>query len=271
MRIRIFLAVVFACLIANPMNADEAEYRLTFTGGWTLKPLPGNAHFSPLVGATHAEADAIFAAGGLASPGVENVAELGTTGVIVSEINSGVADGSLGSLILRPGNVGPAQTVIVDFVATPEYSLVTMLSMIAPSPDWFVGLHDFDLRPDGVWLDEVTLELNSYDAGTENGSTFSLSNPATVPQSFILPLDDVEPDGPLTGFGSVATVTLIRTDVDLFVPGDVNNDGEVNPLDVNPFVALIAEQIFIPAADINCDGEVNLLDVQPFVNLLNDN
>ena len=122
-----------------------------------------------------------------------------------------------------------------------------------------------------MWLDEVTLELNSYDAGTENGSTFSLSNPATVPQSFILPLDDVEPDGPLTGFGSVATVTLTRTDVDLFVPGDVNNDGEVNPLDVNPFVALIAEQIFIPAADINCDGEVNLLDVQPFVNLLNDN
>ena len=47
--------------------------------------------------------------------------------------------------------------------------------------------------------------------------------------------------------------------------GDVNGDGAVNLLDVQPFVDLIANGGFSPAADGNGDGAVNLLDVQPFV------
>ena len=50
--------------------------------------------------------------------------------------------------------------------------------------------------------------------------------------------------------------------------GDVNGDGEVNLLDVAPFVDLLTSGGYNPAADINMDGEVNLLDVQPFVQLL---
>ena len=50
--------------------------------------------------------------------------------------------------------------------------------------------------------------------------------------------------------------------------GDVNCDGEVNLLDVAPFVALVSTGGFSNKADINQDGEVNLLDVAPFVALL---
>ena len=51
--------------------------------------------------------------------------------------------------------------------------------------------------------------------------------------------------------------------------GDVNCDGEVNLLDVGPFVEAIgAGGPFDPKADINGDGVVNLLDVGPFVELL---
>ena len=51
--------------------------------------------------------------------------------------------------------------------------------------------------------------------------------------------------------------------------GDVNCDGLVNLLDVDPFVDLISTGEFSDKADINMDGVVNLLDVTPFIALLN--
>ena len=53
-----------------------------------------------------------------------------------------------------------------------------------------------------------------------------------------------------------------------FVLGDINGDGEVNLLDVGPFVDLLSSGNYDPAADINLDGQVNLLDVGPFIALL---
>lgn len=50
--------------------------------------------------------------------------------------------------------------------------------------------------------------------------------------------------------------------------GDVNGDGEVNLLDVVPFVDAVTTGTYIPEADINGDGVVNLLDVAPFIDLL---
>ena len=53
-----------------------------------------------------------------------------------------------------------------------------------------------------------------------------------------------------------------------FAPGDVNEDGDVNLLDVGPFVTLLSNAGFACQADLNGDGSVNLLDVGPFVALL---
>ena len=55
------------------------------------------------------------------------------------------------------------------------------------------------------------------------------------------------------------------------IRGDVNLDGEVNLLDVAPFVDRISTGSFQAEDDINHDGEVNLLDVDPFIANLNGN
>ena len=55
--------------------------------------------------------------------------------------------------------------------------------MIAPSPDWFVGVSRLSLYDNG-WRNRV-VELYPYDAGTEEGSGWSLANAATVPQGVI--------------------------------------------------------------------------------------
>lgn len=54
----------------------------------------------------------------------------------------------------------------------------------------------------------------------------------------------------------------------VFILGDINQDGEVNLLDVQPFVTLLTNNEFQIEADTNQDGEVNLLDISQFVDLL---
>ena len=53
-----------------------------------------------------------------------------------------------------------------------------------------------------------------------------------------------------------------------FLLGDANQDGEVNFLDISPFVSLLSAGGFLDDADVNRDGEVNFLDISPFVSLL---
>ena len=50
--------------------------------------------------------------------------------------------------------------------------------------------------------------------------------------------------------------------------GDVNRDGEVNLLDVAPFVDALSNGCYTFEADIDQDGFVTLLDVGLFVDLL---
>jgi hypothetical protein len=49
------------------------------------------------------------------------------------------------------------------------------------------------------------------------------------------------------------------------VPGDVNNDGVVNILDVtlaaNAFGSKTGDPKYNPAADVNSDGRINILDL----------
>jgi phosphoribosylformimino-5-aminoimidazole carboxamide ribonucleotide (ProFAR) isomerase len=47
--------------------------------------------------------------------------------------------------------------------------------------------------------------------------------------------------------------------------GDVNTDGTVNGLDVDPFVKLVTSGEYMLAADMDRDGQVNGLDVDLFV------
>ena len=50
-----------------------------------------------------------------------------------------------------------------------------------------------------------------------------------------------------------------------FTLGDVNQDGEVNGLDVDPFVEVLLSGTYQAEADMNEDQVVNGLDVDPFV------
>ena len=61
------------------------------------------------------------------------------------------------------------------------------------------------------------------------------------------------------------------TEIEIYgnsIPGDVNRDGLVNLLDVEPFIAAVASGGYDAAADTNEDCAVNLLDVESFIQIL---
>ena len=95
-------------------------------------------------------------------------------------------------------------------------------------------------------------------ANLEDGSFFDVFlNPNIV---------GLQPDA--ATFSSTVMITRVPPAV---VLGDLNGDGAVDLLDIQPFVDVITGVANNDAADINQDGLTDLLDVQPFVDLLTGN
>ena len=69
--------------------------------------------------------------------------------------------------------------------------------------------------------------------------------------------------------GNTSNLVMLEFEVE-FLLGDVNRDGAVNLLDVQPFVDLLSSSDFQAEADTNGDGAVNLLDVASFIDLLSN-
>ena len=53
--------------------------------------------------------------------------------------------------------------------------------------------------------------------------------------------------------------------------GDANCDGNINLLDIAPFVSLLSNGDYSAKMDFNQDGNLNLLDIDPFVSVLSGN
>ena len=169
-----------------------ATYTITFTGVWTAEATPGGvpdgAHFSPLIGGVHNAGVAFLEAGGQATPGIESMAERGRTATLTEEIQ---AAGANALSVLRKDS-GPGATASDTFEAvtvTADHPRITLLSMIAPSPDWFVGVFGLSLLDaEGNWVEALKVDLYPWDAGTEGGDDFSFDNAATVPPGTIVSL-----------------------------------------------------------------------------------
>ena len=128
---------------AEGQTSDEsATYTVTFQGEWTISSTPGGvvsgAHFTTLIGAVHNSQVTFWRSGGTASPGIENVAEIGGTSTFRSEIRAKGSD--VASVVqASPGSGGRGRATF-DIDVTNDHPLLTLVSMIGPSPDWFVGV-----------------------------------------------------------------------------------------------------------------------------------
>ncbi|XP_068145592.1 spondin-1 [Drosophila tropicalis] len=81
-----------------------------------------------------------------------------------------------------------------------NHSLVSLMTRIVPSPDWFIGVDSFELCVGGTWIDTITVELDPLDAGTDNGFTFTAPNWPTAPQGVIYRITSRYPGHPAGSF-----------------------------------------------------------------------
>ena len=172
-------------VVANP---STAVYDVVFQGTWTTAVTPGGvpsgAHFSRLIGGIHSDAVTFLQSGGPASAGVESMAEVGGWTGLQGEVQN-AGSGALSVLAGNTDSISPTTSKTLTATLTTEHPRITLVTMVAPSPDWFVGVSGLPLLDQGRWLRAHEVHLYPWDAGTEDGSEFSLDNLATTPQGTI--------------------------------------------------------------------------------------
>ena len=192
----------------TPTPAASAQYRLVFDATWSAEShpvdFPSNPHFSGLIGAVHKPTIPVWESGVPASPGIRRMAETGAKSPLNDEINDLIVRGGACDLISGDGIGRSPGTAEVVFTANQVCPAVSVVTMIAPSPDWFVGVSALNLLQDGVWVDELVVDLLPWDAGTDSGESYASANDATNPLEVIFQIDS-EPlliDGTVPSLGT---------------------------------------------------------------------
>lgn len=256
-----------ALLISTSANAqDSVEYEFEFIAEWSAQThppsFPSGPHFSPVIGANHTTGIQIWSPGAIASPGIERMAETGSPSILGDEVQVHTDNGfteqflSLGSVANSPG------IRVRNFTMSRDFPLMSLVTMIAPSPDWFVGVHDINMRPDGIWAQELIFDVFPYDSGTDSGANYNSGNADITPH---LPISNISNIFPFTGTPRIGTFrfTLLSdagcSQADLAEPF-----GDLNFFDVSAFLNAFTANDSI--ADFNDDDLFNFFDVSDFLN-----
>lgn len=191
-------------------------------------------------------------------PANDNFANTISAGTFPFTLNGTNVDATV-----ETGELQLAQTgaTVWWFFTAPEDGTVTIDTF---GSDFDTQLHIFDGFFSGATVADLNPVVNNDDS---SGTPQSQVTFAVTSGTFY--------EIRVGGFGFIGgdaqgSITLNGTfEPDMgFVLGDVNCDGVVNLLDVQPFVELISNGLFNPKADINEDGVVNLLDVGGFIELV---
>lgn len=173
------------------MSAGSAEYTIVLRSSWTRANHPfeypkagalTGPHFSGLIGATHNTGYTLFAEGGMPTPGLERLSEEGRHSPLDDEIRAVVASGSAGVLF----ESGPLRDFADSLVTTVQvdaaHPMLSLVAMIAPSPDWFTGAANVNLMENGEWTASRTMQLYAWDSGEDDGATYTAPDRDTNPK-----------------------------------------------------------------------------------------
>jgi len=171
-----------------------ATYELRFESEWSASTHPSNfpssAHFSGLIGTTHNATVSFWGQAQLASAGIKSMAETGSKSSLNTFFNASDAEGISDIRIDGPGLSTSPSSVTISFQVNSSHPLLTLVSMIAPSPDWFVGVSSYPLMAFGTWRQHIEIDLFAWDAGTDSGTSYTSGNVATQPPAGVSMLTD---------------------------------------------------------------------------------
>ena len=175
------LIITFFGITPNANGQSVANYDISVTTIWTVmdhSSIPGGAHWSDLIGATHNMAGEFVNLGEPSTSGIINVAEQGYNVPILAEINAAIMANTADQLLQVGFPDGPEVTTgFVGRDISANYPYVTLVSMVAPSPDWFIASNSVNLRSgnpsvNNGWKATFTMDVFAYDAGSDLGANY---------------------------------------------------------------------------------------------------
>jgi spondin N len=168
------------------MPTGPAEYTVIVKSTWTKVShpfeYPSGAHFSGMIGASHNAKYSIFAIGRRPTPGLERLSEEGKHSPLDTEIRSAIDQGSALMMFESGGIKNWRDSMVATVRVDSAHPLVSVVNMIAPSPDWFTGASDVNLANDGAWITRRTVTLYAYDSGGDDGTTYKAKDKDTNPK-----------------------------------------------------------------------------------------
>ncbi|VVC28842.1 Hypothetical protein CINCED_3A000467 [Cinara cedri] len=180
--------VVYECCAC-----DEAKFELTFEGLWSRHTHPKDypddnwqTRFSDVIGASHTIDYRFWEQDQVASDGMNFIALSGATSTLESELKS--KSDKIRTIIKARGISYPNVTgkTFAVFRVDQEHHLISVVSFMYPSPDWFVGISGLELcLPNCNWITNKTINLYPWDAGIESGVTYNSTDMLQVPRMTI--------------------------------------------------------------------------------------
>jgi len=178
-------------LLEDSATAPTARFTVTLENLWGVEDFPQDfpedAHLSLIGGATHNAAVSFWEPGEVVSRGMEDMAETGLIDILLfDEVADAITIGTADSMIEIRYYTDPQiddvpGTNTFDIYMQAEWPLVSMVTMLGPSPDWFVGVSGLSLRDDGKWITSLSVDLPLYDGGSKSDITPVMGGPDIIP------------------------------------------------------------------------------------------
>jgi len=196
-------------IIQDPCCAcEEAKYEVTFQGLWSKETHPKDfprsewlLHFSDIIGASHTSEYRVWEQGGYASNGLSQVAKWGSPRLLESELKA--ESSQIRTIIKARGLWQPnvnGKTFAI-FRTDRRNHLVSLVSMLGPTPDWIVGVSALELcQANCTWLQEKEMFLYPWDAGVDSGISYESPDSPTEPKQPIKRITTRDPSDPAAPF-----------------------------------------------------------------------
>ncbi|SMM97891.1 Spondin-2 precursor [uncultured Candidatus Thioglobus sp.] len=187
----IVLSMVSLSIFAIDGHPQKATYELTFNSTWSPQTHPENfpnsAHFSSLIGLTHQNDFHLWRLGDVASNGVKQTAEVGSNSKIRKEIKTAIRK-NRAQYLLETSGIDSPDSIKLTFDIDQSQHYLSLISMLAPSADWFVGIDAYPLYEKQMgWVEYAEIDLLVYDAGTKKDSpVFEYYNDREQPKKPII-------------------------------------------------------------------------------------
>ena len=196
-------------------DIETARYRLIFDAAWSELTHPTDfpadepniARFSPVAGMTHNSSVRLFEEGTIASQGLVNISQSGSRDPLDTELANVINSGA-GQFYIESGTrVRPSpDTISTTFEISASHPLVSVTSMIAPSPDWIVAARDLNLFQNGSFVESKIVQFIPYDTGSDSGESYASDNENTDPRE---PIERIT-DGVLSVDGRIPSIGIWR-------------------------------------------------------------